>query len=1072
VEQEEQDNILLVGSRKENLLALEAVLDHRDYHLFRAESCEEALKALHSHEFAVVLLDVEMPNMDGFEVASRIRQSPTTARTPILFLAANSRDESYIAITSKLGTVDFLFKPFDASILKAKVAVFVDLYRSKREVARQGELLRLQEKNFRTTVLDKALDAMVAVDHNDKVIDWNSQAEKIFGWSKAEVLGQPMSALIIPPEHREAHKVGMQHFRETGKGPIINRRVELEALRRDGSRFPVELTVIPISVNSDCSFYSFIRDISEQKRTTRELVLKSDALENSLNGFDIVNGEGKFIYANRAYLKMWGYDSLDEILGTSPANHCADPSTPLTIIRTLKERGECDIEFLARRKDGSTFDVHMWARLAYDADGNEIYPTTSIDISAKKQAERERLAAQEKVQAEQTKYRDLVEGIDHSVIWSADPESLTFTFVSPRAYELTGYPVKQWYEELGFWANHLHPDDKEWVIEAFRKAYQERKDQGVDHRFIKADGGVLWFHTGVRLAKKGEGAGFELRGLSADITQIKQAEHQLKLVTNTAPAFISYIDTNERYRFANETYENWFGLSANAIKGKSVRELLGETTYSRVKPHLDCALQGKVVNFETNLSSKGGVTLTLNTIYAPDLDDLGKVRGLVVLSTDITERKLAEQKLGKAEKNAVLLSEATATLIADLDFQARLNRLVQLIVPVMADWCVIDLVNQEHKLEAVAAWHRNPNKRHVVHEYRTKFPPRPEASVGVFHVIRSGKIEYVPHVSSELLEKAATNAEHLHYLRTVGLSSYICLPLKAHGRTLGAISIIMTAESNRYFTEDDLNFATLLADRAALAIDNALLYQRAQEAIQARDEFISICSHELKTPLTSMKLQFQMAEKQIRKGSPAALSKEVVEKRVTTANRQLDRMTQLIEEMLDVSRIATGRLPMNRQAIDLYDLVQEVLERFTEQFAALGIALHFESRPIAVSVLGDRYRLEQVVANLLTNAVKYGSGKPVEVKVEIFGESAWLSVKDYGIGIAKESLDRIFNRFERAISASNISGLGLGLYISRQIVEAHEGRIWAESELGKGSSFTVELPLATQAAKISHSGQH
>jgi PAS domain S-box-containing protein len=230
-------------------------------------------------------------------------------------------------------------------------------------------------------------------------------------------------------------------------------------------------------------------------------------------------------------------------------------------------------------------------------------------------------------------------------------------------------------------------------------------------------------------------------------------------------------------------------------------------------------------------------------------------------------------------------------------------------------------------------------------------------------------------------------------------------------------------------------------------------------AVRARDEFISICSHELKTPITSMKLQFQMAEKQLARGDASALAAPTVTKRTRIANQQLARMEHLIEEMLDVSRISAGKLRVSMEPVEFSGIVREVIERFSEQFDELGITVDSSDTARASVVLGDRYRLEQVLSNLLTNALKYGGGQPVSVALAVGEESLSLSVRDRGIGIAAENQDRIFGRFERAVSAANISGLGLGLYISRKIVEAHHGRIWVESAPEQGSTFFVEIPL-------------
>jgi PAS domain S-box-containing protein len=249
--------------------------------------------------------------------------------------------------------------------------------------------LQLSEARLRN-IIYFALDAVIGMDDRGVVTQWNPQAEKIFGFTEAEAIGKNVTETIIPFRNRELYEDGMRRYLDTGdEGRAINKRIEISAINKNGIEFPVEVSITPLKTGDRTFFAAFIRDISNQQILQRDLVLKSDALENSLNGFDIVNEQGEIVYANRAYLNMWGFDSLSEVVGTSPAGHCADPETPLKIIKALKEKGECEIEFVGKRKDGSTFDVRMWARLAHDKSGNEVYPSTSVDITELKRVENE-----------------------------------------------------------------------------------------------------------------------------------------------------------------------------------------------------------------------------------------------------------------------------------------------------------------------------------------------------------------------------------------------------------------------------------------------------------------------------------------------------------------------------------------------------------------------------------------------------------------------------------------------------------------------------------------------------------
>ena len=232
------------------------------------------------------------------------------------------------------------------------------------------------------------------------------------------------------------------------------------------------------------------------------------------------------------------------------------------------------------------------------------------------------------------------------------------------------------------------------------------------------------------------------------------------------------------------------------------------------------------------------------------------------------------------------------------------------------------------------------------------------------------------------------------------------------------------------------------------------LLQSQMEATKIRDEFISIASHELKTPLTSLKLQTQMTKRQIVR--PDAALAEKMRKQLDYTIHQIDRLNKLVDDMLDISRISTGKLNITKTKFDFSLLLEELIDRFTPQFEAVGIKVRTDIKP---EVIGnwDSYKLEQVINNLFSNAIRYSPHKPLTITLRTQGEKAILNVKDEGMGIAAKNLERIFERFERISSVT--SGLGLGLYITRQILDLHDGTIRAESELGQGSNFIIELPL-------------
>jgi signal transduction histidine kinase len=235
-------------------------------------------------------------------------------------------------------------------------------------------------------------------------------------------------------------------------------------------------------------------------------------------------------------------------------------------------------------------------------------------------------------------------------------------------------------------------------------------------------------------------------------------------------------------------------------------------------------------------------------------------------------------------------------------------------------------------------------------------------------------------------------------------------------------------------------------------------------AIRMRDDFMSIVSHELRSPLNTLKLELYLRKLFVEKGNAEAFSLPNMDKMLDADDRQINRLVRLIDDMLDVSRIRTGLLSVRPQQVDLKVLVEDVVQRFFSQLALAGCEVRVSAEPVVG--YWDEFRIEQVLINLLTNALRYGKGAPIDIELQSVGKRARLSLRDYGPGIGVEDQQRIFHQFERAGSdRKRGGGLGLGLYISEQIVRAHAGEISVVSEPGAGATFIVELPLDTGAAE-------
>jgi PAS domain S-box-containing protein len=413
---------------------------------------------------------------------------------------------------------------------------------------------------------------------------------------------------------------------------------------------------------------------------------------------------------------------------------------------------------------------------------------------------------------------------------------------------------------------------------------------------------------------------------------------------------------------------------------------------------------------------------------------------------DITQSRRREQE-------ARFMSEASGLLSSGLDYTRTLERVAQLAVPRLADWCAVDVLETD-RLVSVAVTHVDPQKIELAKELRSRYPPDPHAPFGAPEVARTGKAELYAEIPDELLVSSARDAEHLRLSRALGLQSAMIVPLIARGRALGVITLV-SAESRRRFGPADMALAEELGRRAGMAIDNSRLYRDAQEAVRVRDDFLSIAGHELKTPLAALQLQTGSLHRSVDKGN--VLDHEKLRDRLGKVVNQGRRLERLINDLLDVSRITSGRLRLELEEMDLTGLLSEIVGRYTDDDSHQGLEVRLDA-PEAMPGRWDRLRLDQVITNLLSNAVKYGKGKPIEVALRRRGELAVVSVRDHGIGIDAEAQTRIFDRFERAVAGRHYGGFGLGLWIARQIVEAHRGRISVQSTPEVGSTFVVELP--------------
>lgn len=245
--------------------------------------------------------------------------------------------------------------------------------------------------------------------------------------------------------------------------------------------------------------------------------------------------------------------------------------------------------------------------------------------------------------------------------------------------------------------------------------------------------------------------------------------------------------------------------------------------------------------------------------------------------------------------------------------------------------------------------------------------------------------------------------------------------------------------------------------------DRLAILEEIQKALVARDEFLSIASHELKTPLTSLILHAQHFKRCNERGDPDLYSKERIDLMINRIEKQVFKLNRLVDDMLDISRIRTGKMSLHLQEFNFSELIHALEQNLLDQFTSSNTPLPIIQNGCGnIMIKWDRARIEQVLAHLFTNAIAYGEGKPIILTTAMTDEKVVIHLKDHGIGIAEENLEKIFNCFEKTRPTSEVAGLGLGLFISKQIIDAHQGNLSVKSQEGLGSIFTIELPLSPQ----------
>jgi len=554
----------------------------------------------------------------------------------------------------------------------------------------------------------------------------------------------------------------------------------------------------------------------------------------------------------------------------------------------------------------------------------------------------------------------------------------------------------------------------------------------------------------------------------------REREREFETLADRSPNLITRVDRDLRLMYVSRAAELISGRPRDHYIGHTVDELaipqsVAEAWAEAVRKAFD---SGQPQELEFDYPTVSG-TRFFRCQVVPEVDPNGRLQSVMSVMSDLTEHK-------RVEDWNRYLARAGTELAGSLSSESTLQRIAQLAVPVLADWCSVELALPEGGFRTVALAHVDPDKVRWAWDLQTRYPPDPEAPRGVPQVLRTGNSELYSEISPDILEEGARDAEHLRLIREMGIVSGMVVPLSVAGRVLGALTFI-AAESNRRYGQDDLIRAEELARRAALALENARVYEAEQHARELaetverqKDHFLSAAAHDLKTPLTSISGLVQLVKR--RASGSEIVPASAIGGPLADVDVAVKRMSSLIDELLDIARQGTGQaIKLRLEEVDLGDVLRAVVEECQKSTRKHELSVNVSQPPVIASC--DRSRIERVFSNIVGNAVKYSpSGGRVDVELRreeqqggadgVQQEWAVLTVADQGIGIPPAELARIFERFQRASNAPDrIPGTGVGLAYVQEVIQQHGGTVTVQSQPGHGSTFMVRLPLMASGAE-------
>jgi len=801
----------------------------------------------------------------------------------------------------------------------------------------------------------------------------------------------------------------------------------------------------------------------EIRQTQQALKLLDSLFSDSPDGIFILQNH-RFQYVNRQFQVITGY-SREEAVGLDRMDLVVPEdrqSLAENASRMANRESLSPYEYRIVTKDGEIKWVAETIMPIRFKDETALLGSFA-DITYMKKTEQLTRESEER-------YRTLFESAEEAIL-ILDDGTNRITYANPVACRTLGYSAE---EMRGLERQAIHPGD-EWerVVSEVEAQMSGKQNRALDIPCVTKEGSTIYVDISATKAL------INMRQCTIaflrDVTERKLMEDELlesegKLRT----MFESIADgllVTDLDGFITEVNDAALALHGYAYKrdlqGRSLFDLVAERDRDEVKRSVSRTLEsGRNTHLDCVLLARGSVEVDADLSVAPLRDKSGEPAGLIAVAKDTTQRKRAEQEILQRSQELSALHQVLTSITQTLDLEKVLREIVSQVGGALnSSYTSIVMVNEDGTLGV--------GSEQFVDIPSLSAKPRARSAGGRIVDLTPPPIRDRPHgvtrkiiaTGQPLIVNDVDCAEDTNpVLLAAGIRSYAGVPIRAKEAIIG---VLFVHSIRRNAFADKVNLLVAFANQAAIAIENARLYKEAstvgalREADRLKTELLANVSHDLRTPLTSIKGYTTTIIRHYEK-----LADEEKRDFLHEIDQASDRLTELIENLLQLSKLEAGGFRMNRELVAVDSILANAVEDMEQKAARHVFGLHLqESLPL---VEADPRRIRQVVDNLLGNAVKYSSdGARIMVECEANDHEIVTRVHDEGIGIGPHELEKIFERFYQAPSSSQThkaGGVGLGLAICKGIIEAHGGRIWAESELGKGSSFTFTVPLTPREA--------